>query len=162
MERWSGARWGASAVPLGWRRVLHGHRIYGDPVLRCSDLETLARLAVNSGRPDAKGWPGGAQMVPGYVEHFGLSPMAREIDGVAFGNAAAVRSAVDGGATVVVSLCRMGTADVPDSAEHLTVPLIDSTADDNPNLAFVLADTARTVMALADAGEHVFAALRGD
>ncbi len=53
---------------------------------------------------------------------FGLSPMAREIDGVAFGNAVAVRSAVDGGATVVVSLCRMGTADVPDSAEHLTVP----------------------------------------
>ena len=151
-----GARWGASAVPLGWRRVLHGRRIYGEPVLRCSDLETLARLAVNSGRPDARGWPGGAEMVRGYVERFGLSPMAREIDGVAFGNAAAVRSAVDGGATVVVSLCRMGTTDVPDSAEHLTVPLIDSTADDNPNLAFVLADTARTVLALADAGERVF------
>ena len=57
---------------------------------------------------------------------------------------------------VVVSLCRMGTADVPDDVEHHTVGLIDTTAADNPNAAFVLLDTARTIDELAAAGERVF------
>ena len=151
-----GARWGASAVPMSWRRRLHGRRLYGEPPLRCGDLERLARLAANGGRPDSAGWPGIPEMIPGYVAKFGLSPLVRDVDGVLFGNAAGVHRAIDDGATVVVSLCRMGTADIADGVEHLTVPLIDTELDDNPNLAFVIGDTARTVASMADEGERVF------
>ena len=44
-----GARWGASAVPLSWRQVLHGRRTYDEPALRSDDLEALARLAIAGG-----------------------------------------------------------------------------------------------------------------
>ena len=53
-----GARWGATAVPLTWRRRLHGRRIYGEPALTAADLDAMARLAVRGGRPDPSGWPG--------------------------------------------------------------------------------------------------------
>ena len=151
-----GARWGASAVPLAWRRRLHGRRLYGEPPLRCGDLEQLARLGVNGGHPDPQGWPGIEEMIPHYVERFRLSPLVVEIDGVLFGNAAGIHPAIERGATAVVSLCRMGTSDIPDGVEHLTVPLIDTTLADNPNLAFVLADTARMVAELANSGERMF------
>jgi hypothetical protein len=49
-----------------------------------------------------------------------------------------------------------GTDDVPHAVEHHTVGLIDTTAGDNPNAAFVLLDTARTIGDLAAAGERVF------
>jgi ADP-ribosylglycohydrolase len=46
-----GARWGASAVPLGWQRILHGW-----PCLRARDLVDLAVLAAGGGRPERSGW----------------------------------------------------------------------------------------------------------
>jgi protein-tyrosine phosphatase len=49
----------------------------------------------------------------------------------------------------------MGTADVPAPAAALTVGLIDSNPADNPNLVYVLQDTAREVADLVDAGERV-------
>lgn len=116
----------------------------------------MARLAVVGGRPDADGWPGAPSMVAGYIERQRLAPLVVEIAGVRFGNAAGVREAVAAGSNVVVSLCRMGTDDVPSDVTALTVPLIDSDATDNPNVAFVLADTARTIAAMADRGERVF------
>ncbi len=75
------------------------------------------------GQPDGSGWPG--------VAHLDYGPMpARcvELDGAWFGNVAGIADAVDGGATVVISLCRMGTDDVPAGVEHHTVGLIDTTA----------------------------------
>ena len=84
------------------------------------------------------------------------APSCAEIDGAWFGNAAGLPQALEQGATAVVSLCRMGTTDVPAGVEHLTVALLDTTRADNPNLAFVLADTAETVAELVDAGERVF------
>ena len=53
-----GARWGATAIPMTWRRRLHGRRIYGERVLSGADLDALARLATRRGRPDGHGWPG--------------------------------------------------------------------------------------------------------
>jgi ADP-ribosylglycohydrolase len=146
-----GARWGATAVPLAWRRRLHGRRIYGEPALTAADLDAMARLAVRRGRPDPQGWPG--------VAHLDYGPMPAkciELDGALFGNVGGIDRAVADGATAVVSLCRMGTADVPDTVEHHTVGLIDTVAPDNPNAAFVLLDTARTIGDLAAAGERVF------
>lgn len=47
-----GAKWGASAVPAKWRRILHGHpRITGDRLVE------LATLAARGGQPLPNGWP---------------------------------------------------------------------------------------------------------
>ena len=81
--------------------------------------------------------------------------LVEEVDGVWFGNVGGLSKALQEGATAVVSLCRMGRADVPKRVEHLTVGLIDKEGE-NPNLAFILANTAGTVAALADEGQHVF------
>jgi ADP-ribosyl-[dinitrogen reductase] hydrolase len=47
-----GARWGVSAVPARWRRILHGW-----PGLRAKDLVTLAVRTANKGHEDSTGWP---------------------------------------------------------------------------------------------------------
>ena len=47
-----GARWGASAVPLAWRRILHGW-----PDLRGRDLIALAVCTANGGQPGTAEWP---------------------------------------------------------------------------------------------------------
>ena len=47
-----GARWGASAVPAAWRRILHGW-----PVAKGERLVELAQLAVTGGRAGPNGWP---------------------------------------------------------------------------------------------------------
>ena len=151
-----GARWGATAVPMSWRRVIHGRRTYDAPALRAADLESMARLAVRGGKADPAGWPGVATMLTYYADHFPGRPLVAEIDGAWFGNVAGLPQALEQGATAVVSLCRMGTTDVPAGVEHLTVALLDTTLDDNANLAFVMTDTAETVAELVDAGERVF------
>jgi protein-tyrosine phosphatase len=116
----------------------------------------MARLAVKGGEPDSKGWPGVEHLVPGYVRDYGLEPVDVELDDGWFGNAADVAGAIDDGATVVLSLCRMGTHDVPPTIEQHTIGLIDTNAADNPNLVFVLRDTAATIDDLVRAGERVF------
>lgn len=57
----------------------------------------------------------------------------------------------------VVSLCRLGAAQVPESLRRsqLDFRLLDTVAEDNPNLAFVLDDAARTVARLRDEGRTV-------
>lgn len=47
-----GARWGASAVPGAWRRIVHGW-----PGLRARDLIHLAVLTARDGHDDSQGWP---------------------------------------------------------------------------------------------------------
>jgi ADP-ribosylglycohydrolase len=147
----AGARWGATAVPLGWRRVLHGRVTYDEPAIDAARLDALARLAARRGRPDGSGWPGIARM--GYGR---MAPVCVELDGAWFGNVAGRTQALAEGATVVISLCRTGTDEIPAGVEHDTIGLIDTDAADNPNRAFVLHDTARTVADLVDAGERVF------
>ena len=141
---------------MAWRRILNGRRTYEMPVLQAGEVENMARLAVRGGEPDPAGWPRIKKMVPFYVDKYGLLPLVQEVDGVWFGNAAGLPPALEDGATVVVSLCRMGTEDVPDGVEHLTVGLLDTTLYDNPNLEFVFADTARTIAAVADENKRVF------
>lgn len=51
----AGALWGATQVPLGWQRRLHGW-----PGYSTNDLTRLAVLACRGGRPDSLGWPSGA------------------------------------------------------------------------------------------------------
>jgi hypothetical protein len=85
-----------------------------------------------------------------------MTPVCVELDGAWFGNVAGRTQAIADGATVVISLCRTGTEEIPAGVEHHTIGLIDTDAADNPNGAFVLHDTARTIADLVDAGERVF------
>jgi ADP-ribosyl-[dinitrogen reductase] hydrolase len=151
-----GARWGASAVPMRWTSMLHGKRVYGDPGLTAADVDGMARRAAQAGRADKAGWPGVARLVPHYLEHWEPGPSPVNLEGAQFGGVGGLAPALAGGADVVVSLCRMGTQDVPDGVEHQVVGLIDGGSDDNPNLAFVLADTADFIATRVDAGRSVY------
>ena len=152
----AGARWGATAVPLEWRRDLHGRNTYADPPFRLSGLDGLARLASNHGRPDSIGWPEIESLLPYYQKHFHADAVAVPLDrGITVGNVHALVNELPS-TDVVVSLCRMGRIDVPDHVEHHVVALIDTSNADNPNLEFVLTDTVDFVSDCASSGKRVF------
>jgi ADP-ribosyl-[dinitrogen reductase] hydrolase len=146
-----GARWGMSAVPAAWRRVLHGW-----PDARGVDLERLACLIVRGGRPGKYGWP--------LVDHIDYAELQ-------YGLPALVPHPYDpgvllAGATVldevpvevdaVVSLCLTGREQVHRPLEHVTFRLVDEPApEQNPNLDYVLADAAALVRDLRDEGKTV-------
>ncbi len=151
-----GARWGATAIPLSWRRVLHGRRTYREPPLRVADVDAMARLAARGGKPDSQGWPGVERLIPYYTVNYGDTPLRAELAHVMFGNAAALGAALDDDVEVVYSLCRMGTADVPSDRDHHVIGLLDTDRDDNPNLAFVLSDLADALERDVAAGRFSF------
>ena len=145
---------GASAVPAGWRRVLHGW-----PGLRGRDLIAQAALIASGGRPDAAGWPTAAAL--DYSAFPGVDTLVRHPHdaGVWLGGVGALQ-ALPEGVDAVVSLCRLGAHEVPvpgvAAEDHVEVWLVD-TADprDNPHLNFVLADTAEVVGQLRAEGKTV-------
>ncbi|TFD05527.1 ADP-ribosylglycohydrolase family protein [Cryobacterium sp. TMT1-66-1] len=138
-----GARWGASAVPAEWRRIVHGWpgltgadlvrlggRICGDAHKERFDYAYLGDVSTLVQHPHDEGvWIGAAGA---------LDALPREVD-------------------AVVSLCRVGTKQVPpDIQHHVEVRLIDK--DDpaeNPNLDFVLLDTVNAIAALRAEGHTV-------
>ncbi|RYF59333.1 MAG: hypothetical protein EOO27_09580, partial [Comamonadaceae bacterium] len=146
-----GARWGMSAVPATWRRMLHGY-----PGLDARDLERLAFLAAHRGETGKYGWP--------LVKHIDYEPLQ-------YGRSALARHPFDGGVWMasatelgrlpdnveaVVTLCLTGTEQVPDDVEQVTFRLQDlPDADANPNLDFVIVDAARTIAALRAEGKRV-------
>lgn len=144
-----GAYWGQSAVPLTWVR-----RVHGWPSLRARDLVRLALLTASGGRDDHHGWPS--------VEHMTYGEPGRPAvvhpldDQVLLGT----ENTTSHEATAIVSLFRRGRLDVPADGiaaeDHVEVRLIDS--DDpnaNPNLDFVLADTASLIEELRAEGHRV-------
>lgn len=153
-----GARWGASAVPQEWQGQLHGWGIPTDFDQHsggAAALTALASLTLRGGQSDAQGWP----TVPriDYTSWGAASTCVPHplVEGVWIGNALALDDlppAVD----AVVSLCRVGTTQTPPGAVAHVVRLLDSTAEDNPNLDFVIDDAARTVLRLRDEGRTVF------
>jgi ADP-ribosyl-[dinitrogen reductase] hydrolase len=119
-----GAAYGGSAVPAAWRRPLHGW-----PGLRARDLVRLAVLAVRGGRPDRAGWPSGAAVAYRRTSE-ALVPHPDD-PGVLLGGVGALRPGVT---DAVVSLCRLGTAQVPataDPRDHVEFWLVD---DEDANL----------------------------
>ena len=138
-----GARWGASAVPQRWRRMLHGW-----PGMTARNLVALGVLTARGGADDADGWPSVPRMDYTRWDNGNVAVHPHD-GGVLLGGADAVAA---GGFDVEVALCRMGSADP--GHERVEVWLID--ADDaNPNLAFVLDDAARTVQTLRAEGKRV-------
>lgn len=143
----AGSLHGVSAVPLDWQRRLHGW-----PRYRAQDLVRQAALAARRGSPDAQGWPTAARM-PVYPQSDSLSRHPHD-DGVWIGSLAALDrlpTEVD----AVVSLCRVGSAQVPSDRESVQVWLIDQDGK-NPNLDFVLTEAADMVAALRGEGKTVF------
>ena len=146
-----GARWGVSAVPSAWRMQVHGW-----PGRRAGDLVDLALLTVRGGRRDVDGWPGCERI--DYSDWRGYDSFAVDPhdEGVLLSGVGKLESAsldVD----AVVSLCRLGVAQVPERsrAGQLDFRLLDTVAEDNPNLAYVLDDAARAVARLRDEGKTV-------
>lgn len=146
----AGARRGATAVPFARRRALHAQ---GGP--SSGQLVRAALVAVAGGRDAGEAWP----MVPMLAgARSGQAPFLRELPGdpgVLLGNLASLPAAL-AQVEAVVSLCRVGEGAVPDELEHHEVLLLDrADADANPNLEFVLADTARAVATLRAEGRRV-------
>ncbi|HXY94440.1 MAG TPA: ADP-ribosylglycohydrolase family protein, partial [Acidimicrobiia bacterium] len=145
-----GAQWGSSAVPLEWRAMLHGW-----PGYDCRDLVRLGILSATGGEADTAGWPSAADLVPSYRELYpgpAVSSVLADDPGISVGNVAAVELHT---ADVVVSLCRMGA--VPVARDHHDVWLVDRDRPrDNPNLAFVLRDTADALIDWRTAGHEIF------
>ncbi len=136
-----GAAYGASAVPSDWRRVLHGW-----PGLRTRDLVDLSSAISHHGEDDGFDFS-----YSGYET--GVVARHPYDDGVWLGDIGALRSLPDG-VDAVVSLCRVGDADLPAHAEQIDVRLIDQPGV-NDNLDFVLLDTARLVEELRRDGRTV-------
>lgn len=145
-----GARWGSSAIPSAWRRVVHGW-----PGLRVSDLG-LRGLAVAQ-RTREGVWPLTDRMdyahlgvVTGTVTH-------PHDEGVLLGDAGVLEDLpvrVD----AVVSLCRVGRRRPNPVAvgDHVVVWLVDKVDPaENPNLDLALREAADAVAALRDEGRTV-------
>ncbi|MET3962823.1 ADP-ribosyl-[dinitrogen reductase] hydrolase [Marmoricola sp. OAE513] len=146
-----GARWGMTAIPARWQRMLRGW-----PDLGVQQLERLAYLTVHQGRPGHYGWPEVARI--DYTSYqFGQDALVRHPsdDDVWLGGATAL-DVIPEDVDAVVSLCLVGSAQVPDGLEHHTFRLMDESAPEkNPNLDFVLLDAARLVATLRDEGKTV-------
>jgi ADP-ribosyl-[dinitrogen reductase] hydrolase len=136
-----GGAYGASAVPADWRRVLHGW-----PGMRTRGLVDLASAIIRRGEPDGFDFS-----YRGYET--GIVACHPYDDAVWLGGIGALRSLPEG-VDAVVSLCRVGDADLPAKAEQIDVRLIDQPGA-NDNLGFVLLDTVRLVEQLRREGRTV-------
>ncbi len=149
-----GGAYGASAVPAAWRRTVHGW-----PGLRARNLVSFGVMTARGGQPDSAGWPRADRMdYSGYPGRFAMVQHPDD-DGVWLGGVDALNHLPDG-VIAVVSLCRLGAAEVPAEGvaggDHVEIWLIDeSRPDKNPHLDFVLADAAATVDALRNEGKTV-------
>ena len=145
-----GARYGASATPAHWRRILHGY-----PGIPGERLIELAELTVGGGQPGAHGWPRAARIdYTSWQSRPTLAPHPHD-DGVWLADASALDNLPEE-IDAVVSLCLLGTEQVPNHVEHIRYRLIDEPDPDvNPNLDFILTDAATTIAALRDEGKTV-------
>jgi ADP-ribosyl-[dinitrogen reductase] hydrolase len=135
--------------------MLHGWPGYGP-----EDLVRLALLTARGGQVDAgTGWPQADSLLPYYAKNYSLSGRAVALPddpGVVVGDVAALADVV-GDVDVVVSLCRVGKADVPRELEHHELWFLDSEAPGaNPNPDFILKDTAAGIATCRDEGKRVF------
>lgn len=154
----AGAMCGVDAIPLAWQRMLHGWG--GDGVvLTGADLARLAgELRANPGYDQEYTYRPVERV--DYSQFGGTSVLARHPhdDGVCLGGVG-VLDALPAGVDAVVSLCRLGSEQVPAlvAAENrVTVWLIDRPEEgENPHLSFVLTEAADAVAALRARGKTV-------
>jgi ADP-ribosyl-[dinitrogen reductase] hydrolase len=160
-----GARWGASAVPLAWRRILHGW-----PGYRARDLVRLgvqaARLSLGLPAADGADWPSGRKVSYQGFSGTGTFAVHPHDSDVRLGGIDALRRLPDhtdaalNGVDAVVSLCRLGADEIPAAGiapdNHVEVWLVDSNRDEaNPHLAYVIDQAASVVSDLRAEGHTV-------
>ncbi|WP_062516816.1 ADP-ribosylglycohydrolase family protein [Demequina gelatinilytica] len=150
----AGALVGASAIPIGWQRLLHGH-----PGLGARELTRLAVLAVRGGVPDSSGWLTGEGVdYSGWPGRDALAVHPHD-DGVLIGGVGHLAD-LPANIDAVVSLCRIGVREVParigpsDAAEVWLVD--DANSGANMHLEFVLEEAADAVAALRANGKRVY------
>lgn len=149
-----GARWGASAIPLKWQRIVHGW-----PGLRARDLIALGLLTARGGQPDAHGWPlAPLQDYSSFPDVHSLAVHPHD-PGVLLGGVGALRS-LPLGVDAVVSLCRLGADEVPAAGvadgNHVEVWIIDSASRAaNPHLGYLLDQSADAIAVLRGEGRTV-------
>ncbi|MGA5541256.1 ADP-ribosylglycohydrolase family protein [Mycobacterium sp. NPDC051198] len=136
-----GAAYGASAVPLQWRTLLHGW-----PGMRARGLVRLA-TAIEQKKPSTD---------PDYSWSRADVLVAHPHDpGVLLGSMGVLRK-LPPEVSAVVSLCRIPESDVPEGMPHVEARLIDKTDfDENPHLDFVLLDTVGAIEELRAQGHTV-------
>ena len=152
-----GARYGASAVPAKWRRVIHGW-----PGLRSRDLIGLAFCTalkgVNPSWDDVADWPHRRSMLAGSA-----TPIGRTLggdDGVIIGTEADLARHEELGFDAVVSLSRLGPEDLASTGlnpkDHIECWLIDSgDPATNAHLEFALRDAADAIALFRAEGKRV-------
>lgn len=151
-----GARWGASSVPQHWQAPLHGWGLPGSGIADgAAGLVALASLAARGGHPDRRGWPVVDRVPYGRREAAGTCVPHPLVEGVWIGDVRGLGHLPDE-VDAVVSLCRVGPDQSRRRVHTHQVRLLDSVADDNPNVDFVIDDAARTVLRLRDVGHQVF------
>ena len=138
-----GAVYGASAVPLEWRGLLHGW-----PGMRAHDLVNLGSAIARGGKPDSFDF----SYFDSPIDTVAVHP---HDDQVLLGGVGVLRKLPEG-VDAVVSLCRLADDDMRDDMPHVEVRLIDrSETDENPHLDFVLTDAVSAVERLRAEGRKV-------
>lgn len=147
------AAYGYTAVPFEWRRRLHGW-----PGLRPRDLMTLGmELGLGEGRQPAS-WPRAEQQDYSMWGRTDALVQHPHDDGVWLGGVGSLGRMAELGIDAVVSLCRLGTSDVPGVApeDHATFWVVDSPVEeDNAHAEFVLRDAAAAVERFRAEGKTV-------
>ncbi|MDE8588351.1 ADP-ribosylglycohydrolase family protein [Arthrobacter sp. NQ4] len=148
-----GAAYGYTAVPFGWRRRLHGW-----PGLRARDLMVLGmELARGEGRWHLS-WPRADRHDYSMWSRTDSLVQHPHDDGVWLGGVRSREHVAELGFDAVVSLCRLGTLDVPvvSPEDHATFWVVDSAVeDDNAHAAFVLEEAAAAVERYRAGGKTV-------
>lgn len=148
-----GAAYGYSAVPFEWRRHLHGW-----PGLRARDLMMLGtELARGEGRR-SESWPRAERHDYSIWTRTDALVQHPYDDGVWLGGVGSLGRVAQLGIDAVVSLCRLGTLDVPAVAaeNHATFWVVDSPfEEDNAHVEFALREAAAAVERYRSEGKTV-------
>ncbi|TQJ35602.1 ADP-ribosylglycohydrolase family protein [Arthrobacter sp. SLBN-122] len=148
-----GSAYGYTAVPFEWRQRLHGW-----PGLRARDLMVLGmELGRGEGRRAAS-WPRAERhdySMWGRTDALVRHP---HDDGVWLGGVRSLERVAELGIDAVVSLCRLGTLDVPgvEPEDHASFWVVDSAVEgDNAHASFVLGEAAAAVEHYRSEGKTV-------
>jgi ADP-ribosyl-[dinitrogen reductase] hydrolase len=138
-----GAAYGYTAVPFEWRQRLHGW-----PGLRARDLMVLGMdLGRGEGRRQLS-WPRAGRHDYSMWSRTDSLVRHPHDDGLWLGGVGSLQRVAELGIDAVVSLCRLGTLDVPGVApeDHAPFWVVDSAVEgDNAHAAFVLREAAAAV-----------------
>lgn len=149
-----GAAYGVSAIPLEWKR-----RIHGWPGWRADDLAAAAITAVDDpGGFDPARWPHAERLDYSDWNHRDTCVPHPHDPGVYLGSVGALDRLPED-VDAVVSLCRVGRRQVPEriaADDQVRVWLVDSNRErDNAHLDFVLAEAADMVARMRAEGRTV-------